>query len=505
METKPENKTEAKATARRTHEHKTFFSLRWTLFITYFCVGFFPLLIFSSSMLGSVEKYFVDERKTELSRQANTIASQILAEGFDGDRTKTERVDYYIRETSVKSNYRVLVTDATGTVISDSNNTDVNKTFLIPEVIEALENKASGRKQENGSLYVAVPIYNSETAKLLGAVLISAPTSDISVTVDGIGGSFKVLLAVIAAVVGAFILILSQMIVKPLKNLLQSIKRMAAGHLDCRAPLSDGIRNEITDLSFAFNNMAEQLEQLDITRQNFVSNVSHELKTPLSSMKVLSESVLLQTDLPKEVYIEFLQDINSEIDRMSNIISDLLNLVRMDQKVVPINFDIISLNTLLTDIVKRIRPLANNKSIELTLEYEREVVAEVDEMKMTLALSNLIENAVKYTNEGGYVRVSLDGDHQNAFIKVSDTGIGIAEEEQGKIFDRFYRVDKTRDRETGGTGLGLSITHSTVLIHNGSIKVMSTEGEGSTFLLRIPLRQPDSFARRLTGIDRPAL
>lgn len=207
-------------------------------------------------------------------------------------------------------------------------------------------------------------------------------------------------------------------------------------------------------------------------------------------MKVLSESILLQENVPKEMYVEFLEDITSEVDRMTEIINDLLTLVKLDQKEIPITFVKAELNQIIIDIIKRMKPLANAKDIELNyILLKQEVFADIDKTKFILAISNLVENAIKYTAEYGKITVTLDCDHQNLFLSVSDTGIGIAEEEINKIFERFYRVDKTRNRETGGTGLGLSITHSTILMHNGSIKVTSKEKEGSTFLVRIPLRQ----------------
>ena len=218
--------------------------------------------------------------------------------------------------------------------------------------------------------------------------------------------------------------------------------------------------------------------------------MSHELKTPLSSIKVLSESILLQENVPQEMYVEFLGDIISEVDRMTEIINDLLTLVKLDQKEVPILFTETELNKLVIDIVKRMKPLANEKKIVLHYTFLKEaILADIDKTKFVLAISNLVENAIKYTAEGGSVTITIDSDHQNAFLSVADTGIGIAEDEINKIFERFYRVDKTRNRETGGTGLGLSITHSTILMHNGSIKVTSKEQEGTTFLVRIPLRQ----------------
>ena len=228
----------------------------------------------------------------------------------------------------------------------------------------------------------------------------------------------------------------------------------------------------------------------DFCRQQFVSNVSHELKTPLSSVKVLSESILLQEDVPKEMYVEFLHDITSEVDRMTAIINDLLTLVKLDQKEIPLNFKETNLTQMMTDIIKRLQPMADAKYISLQWDASKEIHAEADEMKLSLAISNLVDNAVKYTPEEGTVKVSLDADHQNVFISVADTGIGIPEDEVNRIFERFYRVDKTRDRETGGTGLGLSITHSTIMMHKGSIKVNSKEEEGTTILVRIPLKQP---------------
>ncbi|MDE6182374.1 MAG: HAMP domain-containing histidine kinase, partial [Eubacteriales bacterium] len=163
-------------------------------------------------------------------------------------------------------------------------------------------------------------------------------------------------------------------------------------------------------------------------------------------------------------------------------------LVKLDYKEAGLVIEETNLNYMLEDIIKMVGPLAEQKNIEITTEFLKNVVVDADEMKLSLAISNLVENAIKYTCPEGSVKVILDSDHQNAFITVQDTGIGISEEEQGKIFNRFYRVDKTRDRETGGTGLGLSITHSAVLLHKGSIKVSSKEGKGSTFVVRIPIK-----------------
>ena len=233
--------------------------------------------------------------------------------------------------------------------------------------------------------------------------------------------------------------------------------------------------------------MLERMKKLDDSRQEFVSNVSHELKTPITSIKVLADSLMMQEEVPNEIYKEFFGDIVNEIDRENDIITDLLALVRLDKKSNNLNIVQININELVEIILKRLRPIAAKRNIELVLESFRPILAEVDELKITSAISNLVENAIKYNVMDGWVRVTLNADHKYFYIKVADSGIGIPEESQEMVFERFYRVDKTRARETGGTGLGLAITKNIIMLHNGAIKVYSKEGEGTTFTVRIPL------------------
>ncbi|NLK38531.1 MAG: cell wall metabolism sensor histidine kinase WalK [Epulopiscium sp.] len=466
----------------------SFSSLHWTLLMTYLLVSFVPLLLFVNTIFRTMDDYFVEERKKELLSQANIISGKISSSDYMYDVTKQFKLDEEIRKISEEGNLRILVMDSTGVVIKDSGYQDEGKTYLLPEIIEALDNKDVAKKQPNGNLYAAVSIVD-KNSKRIGVVFISALITDVTNTILEIKDKVYLLFVAIAIVVAMIMFFMAQLFTEPLKKMLAVIVKMSEGHLEQRVEVTGRRHNEITDLAIACNNMADKLEKVETIRQQFVSNVSHELKTPLSSIKVLSESILLQEDVPKEMYIEFLHDINSEVDRMSVIISDLLTLVKLDQKEIPLTFVETDIANLVRDIIKRLTPLAAAKNIDIEYEQIKDVFADVDTVKITLAISNLVDNAVKYTPEGGSVKITLDADHQNAFISVSDTGIGIPDEEIGKIFDRFYRVDKTRDRETGGTGLGLSITHSTVLMHNGSIKVNSKEKEGTTFLVRIPLHQ----------------
>ena len=204
-------------------------------------------------------------------------------------------------------------------------------------------------------------------------------------------------------------------------------------------------------------------------------------------MKVLADSLLAQENLPVELYQEFMEDITKEIDRENDIITDLLSLVKMDKTAKTLNIKSVNINELLELILKRLKPIAEEKNVEVVLETFRPVTAEIDEVKLTLAFSNLVENAIKYNVEEGWVHTSLNADHKYFYVKVADSGIGIPKEDQDHVFERFYRVDKSHSREIGGTGLGLAIARNAVIMHRGSIKVYSNEGEGTTFTVRIPL------------------
>ncbi len=182
-----------------------------------------------------------------------------------------------------------------------------------------------------------------------------------------------------------------------------------------------------------------------------------------------------------------MSDITAEIDRENKIITDLLTLVKMDKKSADLKISHMDINQLLEDILKRLRPIADKRNIDLILDCFRPVDADVDEVKFTLAVSNLVENGIKYNVDDGWVRVTLDADHKYFYITVADSGMGIPEDSIERIFERFYRVDKSHSKEIGGTGLGLAITKSSIAMHHGTIKVFSKEGEGTTFSVRIPL------------------
>ena len=292
------------------------------------------------------------------------------------------------------------------------------------------------------------------------------------------------LLPVVLAIVGLAILI-SARLSFPLKKLADDVSSFSEGHHDKKLAING--TSEVWDIQDAINDMLEEMAQTDARRDEFVSNVSHELKTPLASMKVLSDSLLSSENAPKEMYVEFLNDINSQIDRENKIISNLLTLVKISKKEEALTPAPISVNELVENCMRQLKPLALNRNIEMTFESFRNVIAEADEVKLSLVVTNLVENAIKYNKDNGTVKCSVNADHRYFVLKVEDSGVGIPQDAKKRIFDRFYRVDKARSRETGGTGLGLSIVKEVVLMHHGSIKVSDSELGGTLFTMKIPL------------------
>ena len=450
------------------------------------------LVAFLLITLNSIETYYMDDRTQEVQLAARMMADYVAGRhGFERlDQVPAQR--FLLQDTVSRRGetlgMRILVLNDSALVIADSHGgSRVGQTVVMPEVFQALGGgEAVTLVRDRYVLNVAASVFDMATGRI-GAVLFVAPVDDIFMSLADI----RTMLILVTLLVGllsvVLVLIISHQLISPLKRTVNVVRRMTTGQLSLRIPVKG--KDEYAILANAFNGMTEKLEQVEKTRQEFVSNVSHEMKTPLSAIKVLGESILLQETAPEAMYREFMQDITSEVDRMTNIVSDLLALVKVDQQDQSLNTTHVELNQMVEDILKRLSPLAEQKKIGLYYEVERAVDIEADEIKLSLAISNIVENGIKYTPKGGTVRVILDADHQSAVITVQDSGIGIAETELENIFNRFYRVDKARDRETGGTGLGLAISRGAVLLHGGSIRVTSEVGTGSKFVTRIPLRR----------------
>ena len=475
-------------------------SLKARLFFIILLSGIIPSAGMRYAILRGYEERAVNVRIADVQNQFKILANHLLIYGYFHD-TASEVVNTELDQLSNLYDGRVLIIDRNFKVIKDTYGISEGRTIISEEVIRCF--KGSGTTNydsKNGYIEITTPIVNSvvstpdsqagvdqaaEEGLAEGVILSSASTSTIMTTLD-ILNRRAIIVEVIALVfMVAIAFILSRLLIAPFERVTQAINEVKAGFTDDEISVNDYVETEhIVD---AFNQLLGRMKVLDDSRQEFVSNVSHELKTPLTSMKVLADSLMAQEEVTAELYKEFMTDIANEIERENKIINNLLSLVKMDKKAADLSIVSMDINELLELILKRLRPIARKKNVEVIFESIRPVTAEVDEVKLTLALSNLVENAIKYNRPEGWVRVRLDADHQFFTVQISDSGIGIPEEAQEHIYERFYRVDKSHSREIGGTGLGLAITRSAILMHRGSIKVMSAEGQGTTFTVKIPL------------------
>ncbi len=324
-------------------------------------------------------------------------------------------------------------------------------------------------------------------AEIIGVLLLVSPVQEMMQNLYQLQDQMMLIFVLIAAAALLCSLIFSRVITSPLAGLMRGIQRMSKGDFSARVPVKGS--GEMKQLALAFNSMSEKLETLDQSRNQFVSNASHELKTPLATMKILLESLIYQPDMEPALRTEFMSDMNSEIDRLSNIVSDLLTLVQMDAHNVKLSRENLSIAALVKENAHRLEPIASQKQQKITLTLADPCDIYADKSKLNQVIYNLMENAVKYTQAGGQIKVSLSRQGRDARLVVSDNGPGIPKENLPHIFDRFYRVDKARSREKGGTGLGLSIVHQLVLLHGGAISVESEEGKGATFIVELPLHQ----------------
>lgn len=483
-----------------------FRSLRWRIFFIILSVGIFTCVVMRYGIIDDYEQRAVEQRSTAVQNQLMIVANHLVSNNYIANYSSQEQTYRNSREVinaeleMISNLYegRVMIINSNFKVVKDTYDISEGKTIISEEVIKCFQGQnTSHYDPEHGYIEMTTPIIDatsnpvdpstgkSSPGVIKGVMITSISNSSISSTMEVLNRKSFILETMLIIMTVAASIVLSIVLTKPFNRVTEAINEVKSGYSDEAISVPDYV--ETVHIVDAFNQVLKRMKALDESREEFVANVSHELKTPMTSIKVLADSLLMQENVPAELYREFMEDIVSEIDRENQIITDLLALVKMDKKVQDLNIVSLNINDLAELILKRLRPLARKKDVEVVFESVRPVTAAVDEVKMTLIMTNLVENAIKYNKEHGWVKVVLDADHQFFTFEVSDSGLGIPESSLAHIYERFYRVDKSHSREIGGTGLGLAITKSAVLMHRGSITVTSTEGQGSCFLVKIPL------------------
>lgn len=473
-------------------EHTPSIKIPLVLFVIFICMV--PLLIQGRVLASSSRQNQVDRRIIDVQNQCQIMSNKISRSGYlNSSVVDNAGIDAELSMLADIFNGRILIVNSGFKIVEDTFSLSEGKICISEETVLCFQGESTKKYNTEKHYFVlAIPIMEhvqmaevKTAAKTAGVMLVTASTESMLELEDSLNDKAALYQLIIFVVIMIAAFCVVKTLFRPFDAIVSSINRITEGNLD--EDIEEEFYSETKRISRSLNSMLATLRAVEQSRQEFVSNVSHELKTPITSIRVLADSLMSMEEVPQELYKEFMTDISDEIDRESKIIDDLLTLVRMNKGSPEKNISQVKINGLIEMVLKRLRPIARKRNIELIFESMREVTADVDEVKLSLAINNLVENAVKYNKEDGWVRVTLDADHKFFYLKVADSGIGIPEEFKDRVFERFYRVDKARSRETGGTGLGLAITKSVVLMHHGAIRVESKEGEGTVFLVRIPL------------------
>ena len=471
-------------------------SIRWKILLAFFVIVGLSFGVAATNLTGLVSGYMFDQREREdslLTEKAAASAAELFENGMP------EELNRQLAENAQSMNGRLMVIDNDGKVQFDTFGAMCGRRIQLEEVLQVLtagETSAYGRytpgrdvvremSGEENAEYVAYSVHEMTGGNgRIGALLF---VSRIQSLMDSLGTVQLQLIRVFAVIVLAALLLalfLSQVLTKPITDLSRTMRKMGKGDLSVRAPVRGS--GELRELAENYNTMAEQLERLDQSRSQFVSNASHELRTPLTTMKIMLETVMYEPDMPQDLRTEFMQDMNHEIDRLTGIVNDLLTLSRIDSESMEMKTEPVDMSALTTEVIHLLRPVAEKRGQRIESAIASDLMMDGDRDRLYQILYNLTDNAIKYTPEGGHIGIMLTEENGSLVWRVRDDGIGIPEEDQKHIFERFYRVDKARSRETGGTGLGLSIVKQLVAAHGGTISVYSETGKGTEFTVVLP-------------------
>ena len=448
-------------------------------------------IIISIAVSVLVNEYLVGQRVETLRKDMSNVAVQVSPYLAQSDAAEM----YNIARANSSETSRMLILNESGIVQTDSRS-ELNGIKLsqneVNDIIYGRNSSSHGFHRiygDDGEYFWAIYTTASipSDGRSIGVVLHSSSMEDVVRETDSLSMQMLMMYLVASIIIIFSSMIITSFITKPIQQLTSVAMKISSGNFDDRVKIKG--RNELAELGQAFNIMCDRLHNSDQQKSEFVSDASHELKTPLASMKILVESLLYQDNVDEKIYKEFLADINGEIDRLSTLITDLLLISKMDSDILTINTERVPLREIVEKSVSALKPIARSRDVSLYYADMDDTEIDCDPLKLRQAINNLIENAIKYSKERGHVLVSIKRYGQEVHLRIEDNGVGMSAEHLNHIFDRFYRVDKARSRETGGTGLGLHIVRRIAHMHGGRVEVESVEGEGSVFTLILPVVQ----------------
>ena len=444
------------------------------------------LALLNSYPVQSSRDMVFSEKQTAMTNQAGTAASSLASL----DHLSRESIAEVLNLLELDNYERVLVTNEKGRVLYDSA-AEENQTGQQPEIkaiARAMEGKTSFYSRFTSEAFfshVAVPILRD--AKVIGAVYLDEKDEEQAGIITGIQSRIRTISAFICILALLADILMTSLLTKRIVTLAEMTKKVAEGDYSQRF-LTQG-EDEVAELGREFNRLTQRLETTEKQRRQFVSDASHELKTPIAAITLLADSIVQNENMDEETIREFVTDIVHESNRLQKMTEELLDLSRMDDgnigKSVPVNMTKVT-----EEAVALLKPLSSEQNVEIKLDLEPDSIVLATENDLYHVVFNLVENAIKYNVPEGKVTVPLRTAGDRIRMEVEDTGLGIPENERESIFHRFYRVDKARSREAGGSGLGLSIAHDAVLQHRGTIEVEEVEPQGTRFIVTLPKGPP---------------
>ncbi|MCD8390312.1 MAG: HAMP domain-containing histidine kinase [Firmicutes bacterium] len=464
--------------------------MRLTIVATYIAVIIITLILMTVYTLGVLGDNLYENEYVDMFTKANIISVNVSQ---DWDSNPDEAADKFrasVENSLAGTNIRGIVTDTSYTILYDTN-TDaelIGKVFMRDVIKYALNGEQAQTMDKNGGdtkmISVSVPV--EVNSSIVGSVYLNQNIKTIDNTVAATRTSLIVFSVLIILLVGMLSVGMSYIITSPVEQFTKAAREISKGNFSIRMNVKG--HNELTEMGETFNYMCDELELLEERRRKFVSDASHELKTPMAGIKLICDSLLAAKNVDMDTVRDFLKDMSYEIERLTRIIDRLLVLTHLNAGDDAMKQEETDIRGLVENIIKNITPIAKEKDILIYSKYDPNITKPMflDYDKIYEALFNIVDNAVKYTPESGRVHIEVADAGETVKIFIEDNGLGIPDEEKDRIFERFYRVDDSRARDTGGTGLGLAISKEAVVMHGGTVKVEDSSSGGSIFVVELP-------------------
>lgn len=457
---------------------------------TYFAVILTTLILMCAYVIGLLGENLYEREIIDMFAKANIISSTVSESWGEDAQNTREQYAEHVESILAGTNIRGVVENSSYTVLYDTNREselfgkvymrDVIKLALDGEQAQMISDSESGDKM----IMVSVPI--EKDGAITGSVYLAKAAGSIEDTIKYTRTSLIVFSILIVLLIGMLSFGMSYVVTSPITEFTAVAREISKGNFSCRIKVRG--HNEIAQMGETLNYMCDELSLLEEKRKKFVSDVSHELKTPMAGIKLICDSLVSAENLDADTIKEFLGDLSEEVNRLTRIIERLLALTKLDAGGASLKLEEVDIKMLADSVIRKLKPIANPRDIVLYSDYRNREFKPIllDYDKIYEAVYNIADNAIKYSPDDSMVELEIRESGNDIVMEIKDNGPGIPEAERDRIFERFYRLDDSRARDTGGTGLGLAIAKEAVLMHGGSIEVTEAEKGGSVFRIKLP-------------------